>query len=212
MLGDVPKCVPNALGMEFVLVPRGTFWMGDRRSQRQVEVSHDFYLSAFPVTQGQWQAVMGSNPSHFSRSGAGAEKVRAFSDVDLRQFPVEQVSWEDVLGREVVGGLREVAGRVADVKVEVTLLWRRSPSPAGVFPLHLGRQAVLEATALLARVEPLEELLHVLPGHLLDGPGALQFGDAAFDLLVESRHSIPTVQVCLLQAFDVIQSSPATDR
>ena len=34
-----------------------------------------------PVTQGQWEAVMGNNPSHFKEAGPDA--------------PVEQVSWED---------------------------------------------------------------------------------------------------------------------
>jgi formylglycine-generating enzyme required for sulfatase activity len=90
-----PREIVNSLGMKFVLVPRGTFWMGDRGSQRQVEVPHDFYMGAFPVTQGQWQEIMGSNPSWFSRTGSGADKVTGISDADLKQFPVEQVSWDD---------------------------------------------------------------------------------------------------------------------
>jgi formylglycine-generating enzyme required for sulfatase activity len=64
MLGDVPKEIPNSLRMKLVLVPHSTFWMGDRGSQRQVAIPHDFYLGTFPVTQEQWQAVMGSNPSY----------------------------------------------------------------------------------------------------------------------------------------------------
>ena len=66
----------NTVGMRLVLVPRGTFWMGERGHQRQVEVRHDFYIGAFPVTQGQWQVVMGCNPSWFSRGGGGADKVK----------------------------------------------------------------------------------------------------------------------------------------
>jgi formylglycine-generating enzyme required for sulfatase activity len=88
------KEIVNALGMKLVLVPRGTFWMGDRGSQRQVEVPRDFYIGAFPVTQEQWPTVMGSNPSHFSSGGGGSNKVKGISDADLNQFPVEQVSWE----------------------------------------------------------------------------------------------------------------------
>jgi formylglycine-generating enzyme required for sulfatase activity len=38
---------------------------------------------------------MGSNPSHFSRSGDGKDKVRNISDADLKDFPVEQVSWDN---------------------------------------------------------------------------------------------------------------------
>jgi formylglycine-generating enzyme required for sulfatase activity len=96
MLGDVPNEIVNSLGMRLVLVPRGTFWMGDRGSQSQVEVPGDFYESVFPVTQGQWQAVMGSNPSIFSLTGGGSDDVKGISDADLMQFPAEMVSWEDV--------------------------------------------------------------------------------------------------------------------
>jgi uncharacterized protein (TIGR02996 family) len=85
----------NAIGVRLVLVPRGTFWMGDRGQQRQVAVPHEFYLGAFPVTQEQWQAVVGRNPSYFSRRGGGSAKVRGFSDADLNRFPVERVSWDD---------------------------------------------------------------------------------------------------------------------
>jgi formylglycine-generating enzyme required for sulfatase activity len=91
-----PREMNNSLGMALVLVPRGTFWMGDRGKQKQVEVPHDFYIGTLPVTQEQWQAVMGNNPSYFSRCGRGADKVKGFSDADLKQFPVEQVSWDDV--------------------------------------------------------------------------------------------------------------------
>jgi formylglycine-generating enzyme required for sulfatase activity len=82
--------------MQLVLVPRGTFWMGDRRRQRQVEIPREFYLGSFPVTQGQWQAVMGRNPSWFSRSGGGDNMVEGIADADLSQFPVEGVAWCDV--------------------------------------------------------------------------------------------------------------------
>ena len=40
--------VTNSLGIQMVLVPRGTFWMGDRGSQRQVEMPHEFYSIAVP--------------------------------------------------------------------------------------------------------------------------------------------------------------------
>jgi formylglycine-generating enzyme required for sulfatase activity len=91
-----PKDFTNSLGMKLVRVPRGTFWMGDRGSQQQVEIPHDFYIGAYPVTQQQWQVVMGSNPSYFCRTGGGADGVKDIGDAELKQFPVEQVSWDDV--------------------------------------------------------------------------------------------------------------------
>ncbi len=77
----------NSLGMGFVLIPAGEFMMGsdhgdyDEKPVHKVRISQPFYLGKYEVTQGQWQAVMGSNPSRFT------------GDPNL---PVEQVSWEEV--------------------------------------------------------------------------------------------------------------------
>ena len=49
-----------------------------------VTISRAFYMQKSEVTQGQWRAVMGNNPSYFSTCG----------DV----CPVERVSWDDVQG------------------------------------------------------------------------------------------------------------------
>jgi uncharacterized protein (TIGR02996 family) len=88
----------NGIGMKFGLLPRGSFWMGGRRGKpgkKQVEMPHEFYLGVYPVTQRQWQAVMGTNPSWFARSGLCKDQVEKISDADLKQFPVETVSWLD---------------------------------------------------------------------------------------------------------------------
>ncbi len=42
----------------------------------------EFYIGKYEVTQAQWQAVMGSNPSSFSACGASC--------------PVESVNWDDI--------------------------------------------------------------------------------------------------------------------
>jgi formylglycine-generating enzyme required for sulfatase activity len=63
--------------------------------ERQATIAHDFYMGVFPVTQGQWQALMGNNPSWHSRTGGGKQDVKQISDADLQLFPVEQVSWDD---------------------------------------------------------------------------------------------------------------------
>ena len=69
------------VSFDFCLVPSGRFTMGDKANGpvHQVTISSDFYLGKYPVTQAQWEAVMGSNPSKFIGS----------------DLPVEQVSWED---------------------------------------------------------------------------------------------------------------------
>jgi formylglycine-generating enzyme required for sulfatase activity len=46
----------------------------------QVTISQSFYIGKYEVTQAQWQAVMGENPSNFK---------------DCANCPVEQVSWDD---------------------------------------------------------------------------------------------------------------------
>ncbi len=87
----------NGLGMEFALVPKGTFWMGGSNGtcgDKQVTIDRDFYLGVYPVTQEEWQKVMGANPSHFQKGGKGADKLTGISDADFKRLPVETVSWE----------------------------------------------------------------------------------------------------------------------
>jgi formylglycine-generating enzyme required for sulfatase activity len=96
--GGKDKEDPLIAGMKFVKVPRGTFWMGwdsDEKQSKRVEIKQDFELAAYLVTQEQWQAVMGYNPSWFSRTGGGKDKVKSIVDADLQRFPVENVTWYD---------------------------------------------------------------------------------------------------------------------
>jgi formylglycine-generating enzyme required for sulfatase activity len=98
----LPAEVTNSLGMQFRLIPAGTLRIAvpsnepdrseDKGRVREVTISQPFYLGIHPVTQKQYERVMGSNPSYFSPTGGGKEKVRG---LDTRSFPVEQVSWHD---------------------------------------------------------------------------------------------------------------------
>jgi formylglycine-generating enzyme required for sulfatase activity len=83
--------------MTFVHLPKGTFYMGWNGTKKGVktEIKEDFEIAVHDVTQGQWQAVMGDNPSYFSRSGEGRNEVKDVSDLELKLFPVESVSWDD---------------------------------------------------------------------------------------------------------------------
>jgi formylglycine-generating enzyme required for sulfatase activity len=95
----IARQVQGPLGLRFAPLPAGTFWMGGgggKPRDRQVTIEAPFALGIYPVTQGQWRAVMGNNPSDFSKGGGWSDKVSGISDADLDLFPVEQVSWEDV--------------------------------------------------------------------------------------------------------------------
>ena len=93
---DLPK-ITNSIGMKLVLIPKGTFMMGSPESeerrrkdetQHQVTISKDYYLGATEVTQGQYEKVMGTNPSYFL-----GNEIKETSTNN----PVEQVSWEDAV-------------------------------------------------------------------------------------------------------------------
>jgi formylglycine-generating enzyme required for sulfatase activity len=96
---EKPKEDPLIAAMKFVKVPKGTSWMGwrsDKKESKPAEIKEDFELAAYTVTQEQWESVMGTNPSYFSRKGERKDKVKGVSDADLKRFPVEGVSWDDV--------------------------------------------------------------------------------------------------------------------
>ena len=65
------KTVVNSIGMKFVFIPAGTFQMGsttgdkDEQPVHQVTISKPFYMGETEVTQAQWKAIMGTNPSLF---------------------------------------------------------------------------------------------------------------------------------------------------
>jgi formylglycine-generating enzyme required for sulfatase activity len=98
--------VKNQMGIEFAYVPAGSFMMGSsdaevqaaykeenhyknnaslgwfkpEKPKHQVTIREGFYMGRYEVTQAQWQAVMGNNPSEFK----GCDSC-----------PVEGVSWND---------------------------------------------------------------------------------------------------------------------
>jgi formylglycine-generating enzyme required for sulfatase activity len=86
----------NDVLMTFVPLPKGTFFMGwDGQKGVKTVIPEDFEIAVHDVTQGQWQALMGENPSYFSRFGAGRNEVKTLSDEELKLLPVEMVSSAD---------------------------------------------------------------------------------------------------------------------
>lgn len=94
--GDAVLERDDGVLMTFARLPKGTFYAGRDGEQKGVktEIKEDFEIAAHLVTQGQWTAVMGNNPSHFSRNG-DRSRVLNVSDEELKLFPVENVSWYD---------------------------------------------------------------------------------------------------------------------
>ena len=64
-------------------------------SAKKTEIKEDFEIAVHDVTQGQWEAIMGNNPSWHSRGTGGRNEVQDISDEELKLFPVENVSWDD---------------------------------------------------------------------------------------------------------------------
>jgi formylglycine-generating enzyme required for sulfatase activity len=87
----------NGVPLELIHIPAGKFTMGSDKYENEKpphEVSvPGFYIGKFQITQKQWQAVMGKNPSHFKGD----------------DLPVEKVSWHDA--QEFCEKLRAMTGK-----------------------------------------------------------------------------------------------------
>lgn len=90
------ETIDNSLGMRFLALPAGTFKMGlpDRGNDEppppecpphEVRIPRAFWMGIHELTQSQYQAVMGSNPSHHVPGVVAAESTD--------DFPVENVTW-----------------------------------------------------------------------------------------------------------------------
>jgi formylglycine-generating enzyme required for sulfatase activity len=95
----------TATQIEMLLVPTGTFTMGCTASNQNgcsgnenpthsVTLTQAIYLGRYEVTQGQWVAKMGSNPSYFQEQSDSASR------------PVEQVTWHTIQNYLSATGMR----------------------------------------------------------------------------------------------------------
>jgi serine/threonine protein kinase len=114
----VPVEITNSIGMKLVLIPPGEFTMGSPKElieeelkrpdneqwyrwrlpgegpQHRVRITKPFYLGRYVVTQGEYEKVMGNNPSEFSATGKQKDKV---GGQDTKRFLVEGVSWDEAV-------------------------------------------------------------------------------------------------------------------
>ncbi|MBL9086619.1 MAG: SUMF1/EgtB/PvdO family nonheme iron enzyme [Planctomycetia bacterium] len=93
--------IRNSLDMELVLLMPGGLMLGSPESEAERNVDErplparlgrPFFLGRTEVTQGQWERVMGGNPSWFRPGGEGAGSI---GGGDPSVLPVEQVSWDE---------------------------------------------------------------------------------------------------------------------
>ena len=100
---EIKECLPK-FRKNFIRIPSGSFTMGatendtkaekDEKPSHKVVISQDFEMGIYPVTQNEWEVIMGNNPSGFKKAGGTA--------------PVENVSYLDV--KEFIQRLNELEG------------------------------------------------------------------------------------------------------
>lgn len=100
---EAPREMRNSIGMPLVRISPGEFWMGSDESlvglqpdgpRHRVEISREFWIGKFEVTQSEYSEIMQSNPSRFRKDGDCANAVHG---IDTASFPVDRVTWEEAV-------------------------------------------------------------------------------------------------------------------
>ena len=125
------ETLSKSISLEMVSIPSGSFIMGasedeenssaDERPQHLVNVPA-FFMGKYPITQAQYEAVMGTNPSDFKDKSDSASR------------PVENVSWEDA--QKFCKKLSELTKREYHLPSEAQWEYacRAMPSPPAPLP------------------------------------------------------------------------------
>jgi formylglycine-generating enzyme required for sulfatase activity len=129
-----PKDFTNSIGMKLKLIPAGEFQMGspadkedrDDEHQHPVRITKPFYVGVTEVTQGQWEAVMGTRP------WSDEEYVK-----DGPDYAASYVSWEDA--REFCERLSKREGKTYRLPTEAE--WEYSCRGGTTTAYHFGDDA-----------------------------------------------------------------------
>ncbi len=123
----------NGVTMDFVYIPGGKFLMGspetekghrDSESPQHWVTVPEFFMGKYQVTQAQWQAVMGNNPSYFKGENR----------------PVEMVSWYDCA--EFCKKLSPIIGR--DCRLPSEAEWEYACRAGTTTPFYFGETITSE--------------------------------------------------------------------
>ncbi len=119
--------LPGGAKMAFAWCPPGTFLMGspssekergDNETQHAVTLTKGFWMGIHPVTQAQWRAVMGTDPSHFKGD----------------TLPVERVSWDDT--QAFCRDLKQQAG--VELRMPTEAEWEYAARGGTMTPFYFG--------------------------------------------------------------------------
>jgi formylglycine-generating enzyme required for sulfatase activity len=122
-----PEDLGNGVVLDMVYIPGGTFMMGspkteagrsDRESPHHQVTVPAFYAGKYPITQAQWQAVMGNNPSEFMG----------------QKLPVETVNWHFAV--EFCRKLSEKTGKIYRLLSEAE--WEYACRAGTTTPFYFG--------------------------------------------------------------------------
>jgi formylglycine-generating enzyme required for sulfatase activity len=105
------RVLDTATQIEMMLIPPGTFQMGcspsnaygcwsEENPVHTVTLTNALYMGRYEVTQAQWQARMGSNPSYFQSASSQVPAAQ------VPNRPVERVSWNTIQGFLAQTGMR----------------------------------------------------------------------------------------------------------
>jgi formylglycine-generating enzyme required for sulfatase activity len=136
----------TATQIELMLIPPGTFQMGCSVSNlhgcwagenpvHTVTLTNPFYMARFEVTQAQWQAWMGSNPSYHQSPSVHVPAAQ------VAHRPVEWVGWDTIqvfLGQTGMRLPREAEWEYAYRAGTATAVHGHAGNPSGTSDDHLG--------------------------------------------------------------------------
>ncbi len=158
LAAQTPGAMKNAVGMEFVKIAPGEFTMGcstgddacdaDEKPAHRVQITKAFEIGKYEVTQAQYQAVMGSNPSTIKGDNRPVEtvskneahdflaKLNAQNDGYKYRLPTE-AEWEYAAraGAAQPASLDEVAWYAANSGDETHPVGQKKPNAWGLYDM-----------------------------------------------------------------------------